>query len=268
MKLDIFFPDVNDDTNFRFHLAKTTPTGKKPIDALAKSDEDWLSWQVYRGNAKERFTVDKIVSFAQLSGRKFLFGGIFEIVDRDSNKYNVIYSDKYRDLVGRLVVEYSGENSRATVFKPSYLFSNLKVSEIYEHKFKGEQFSSFEEINHMFSAIEIIVKNEIASWKIALSSVYGIYLIADINTGKHYIGSAYGEGGIWGRWCQYVYTYHGNNADLVDLFEDKSESYFRENFKFSILEVISAISTKEEVIRKESLWKLKLSSREWGYNKN
>jgi hypothetical protein len=268
MKLHVVFPEINDDKNYRFHLAKTEPSGTKPVDALAKSDEEWLGWQIYRGKAKERFTVDSIVSFAQLSGRKFLFGGIFEIFDRTSNRYGVKYSEKYKDLIGRLVIEYRGENSRATVFKPSYILSNSIVSEIYEYRFKGEQFSSFEEINHKFTAIEIIVNNDIASWKIALGSVYGVYLITDINTGKHYIGSAYGEGGIWGRWCQYVYTYHGNNADLVDLFEDKSVSYFRENFKFSILEVISAIATKEEVIRKESLWKLKLSSREWGYNRN
>ena len=116
--------------------------------------------------------------------------------------------------------------------------------------------------------MEIIVKNELSDWKVALSSVSGIYLVSDKVAGKHYVGSAYGEGGIWDRWNSYIYDFHGNNVDLVELFEEKTETYFRENFKFAILEVMSSVRTPEEVIYKESLWKRKLFSREFGYNQN
>jgi hypothetical protein len=40
--------DLCDDKKYRFHLAKTTPKGNRPIDALAKSEETLLGWQVYR----------------------------------------------------------------------------------------------------------------------------------------------------------------------------------------------------------------------------
>jgi hypothetical protein len=50
----------------------------------------------------------------------------------------------------------------------------------------------------------------------ALASVAGVYLISDTLTGKLYVGSATGEGGIWGRWCQYV-DGHGHNIQLKRL---------------------------------------------------
>lgn len=268
MDLATIMTDLCDDKKYRFHLAKTSPKGYRPIDALAKSEETWLGWQVYRGNAKERFTVDTIVSFAQISGNKFLFGGIFNITSRSSEKYEVEYSPDYKDLIGRLVIEYLGNNTRATVFRPTHVYENSRIVALYETRFKGEPFSSFELINHNFNAIEIIIKNELPDWKVALSSVSGIYLITDEETGKHYVGSAYGGNGIWGRWCTYINSYHGNNDDLVELFKDKSESYFRENFRYSLLEVVSSSLPKEEVIRKESLWKEKLFSRKHGYNRN
>ena len=57
--------DLNNDTKYRFHLAKPS-SGSRPLDALAKSKNDWLGWQVYRGTAKERFVTDFVVSFAQI----------------------------------------------------------------------------------------------------------------------------------------------------------------------------------------------------------
>ncbi|OGT71570.1 MAG: excinuclease ABC subunit C [Gammaproteobacteria bacterium RIFCSPLOWO2_02_FULL_57_10] len=268
MRLELIMPDICEDKEYRFHLAKTAPSGKRPLDALAKSDDEWLRWQLYRGTAKERFTKDLIVTFAQISGERFLFGGIFEIKSRESKQYRVELIDRYSELIGRLVLKVHGENKRATVFKPSYVCSNSVIAGMYEHKFKGEPFSSFEKINHSFSAIELIVKNDLNDWRAALSSVNGIYLLSDEKTGKHYVGSAYGSEGIWGRWKSYVHNYHGNNEELVVLFTDKSATYFEKYFKFSILEILPFTSPKEEVIAKEVLWKRKLFSREYGYNGN
>ncbi len=171
-------------------------------------------------------------------------------------------------MIGRLIIEYQGNNQVSTVFKPSHIYSNTRISGIYEHRFKGEPFRSYDEINHDFSAMEIIVKNELRDWKVALSSVSGIYLYSDKKTGKHYVGSAHGKDGIWGRWNSYIYGFHGNNVELVELFEEKTETYFRENFKFAILEVMSSARTQDEVKDKEKLWKCKLLSGEFGYNAN
>ena len=260
--------DLNDDSLFRFHLAKTEPEGARPLDALAKSDDEWLRWQIYSGNKRERFVKEFIVSFAQISGCRFLFGGVFRIKNRGKEGYDVEYTDQHKDLIGRFILDFKGDNWRTTCFTPSYIFSNAQIQGIYESRYRGEQFKSFDEINHDFGALEVIVKNELLDWKAALSSVFGVYLITDKNTGKHYVGSAYGEEGIWGRWKSYIYSYHGNNIDLVELFKEKDDSYFKENFKFAILEIIPSTKSPAEVTYKESLWKEKLFTRKFGFNKN
>ena len=245
MNLGVLIQELNDDSKYRFHLAKTEPGGTRPLHALARSEQEWLNWQIYKGNARERFPKDSIVSFAQMNGNKFLFGGVFRIISRTGDTYEVESCEIYKDLIDRLIVEYQGKNSQGTVFNPSYIYENSKVAGIYEHKFKGEPFKSFDEINHSLSEIELIVKNDLRDWRVALSNVYGIYLISDKATGKHYVGSAYGVNGIWGRWTQYIHNFHGNNVDLVVLFEEKTEAYFKENFKFAILEVLSSVTTSE-----------------------
>lgn len=249
-------------------MAKTEPKGGKPLDALATSPARWLEWQLYRGNAQERFTRDRIVSFAQISGQRFLFGGIFQITGRENDRYDVEYTNQHRDLIGRLILELNTPNKRSTVFKPDTVYTQSHIAGLYETKFNGEPFISYELINHSFSAMEIIIHNALADWRSALSSVYGIYLITDDNTGKQYVGSAYGDNGIWGRWQHYVDHFHGSNKQLMELFEDTNATYFRENFRFSILEVLSANLAEADVIAKESLWKDKLFTRIHGYNSN
>jgi hypothetical protein len=266
MKLDSIFSELNDDNKYRFHLAKQEPEGTRPIDVLARNQDEWLGWQLYRGEKKERFVKDGIVSFAQMSGNKFLFGGIFNITNREGDEYEVEYSDKYKELVGRLVIDYLGDNSRGTVFTPSYIFTYSKISCIYEYKYQGEPFVSYDNINHDFEHLEIIIKNQLNDWRVALSCVFGIYLFTDQKTGKHYVGSASGTNGIWGRWSEYIHVYHGGNKELIDLYELHSEEYFKENFKFTLLEIMPTTKTPDEVIQREEMWKRKLLSVEFGYN--
>jgi len=266
MKLELIFSQLNDNSEFRFHLAKQEPGGTRPIDVLARSLDEWASWQVYRGKNKERFIKNKIVSFAQISGSKFLFGGIFTITSREYKSYEVKLDSPYSELIGRLVIDYKGNNKRATVFTPAYIFLHTSVSAIYEHKYQGERFISYDKINHSFESIDIVIRNGLNDWKVALSNVFGVYLLTDTRTGKQYVGSAYGSQGIWGRWSDYIYGYHGNNKELKELYAIHSQEYFEKHFKFSILEVLSTSLAPEEVILRESLWKSKLLSVQFGYN--
>jgi len=266
MKLNSLLPDLNNDDVYRFHLAKQERGGTRPIDVLARSQSEWLGWQLYRGNKKERFIKDIVISFAQISGSKFLFGGVFNIINRQGEEYEVEYSDQYKELIGRLVIDYVGDNSRGTVFTPSYIFSNSRISCIYEYKYQGEPFTSYDDINHDFEHLDIIIRNQLNDWKVALSNVFGVYLLTDKQTGRYYIGSAYGADGIWGRWSDYVYGFHGNNKELKELYALHTAKYFKDNFKFTILEIMPTTKTPDEVIQRESMWKRKLLSIEFGYN--
>jgi len=98
------------------------------------------------------------------------------------------------------------------------------------------------------------------TWMNALSSVNGIYLIRDKSSGKLYVGSAYGEDGIYGRWLHYAHSGDGGNKELKGLDPNQ--------FEFSILEIIPPTSSPEEVIHRENRWKEKLGTRVFGLNAN
>lgn len=98
------------------------------------------------------------------------------------------------------------------------------------------------------------------------TTVSGVYLILDSETGDQYVGSAYGDEGVWGRWSQYAKNGHGGNARLRKLVKDGSD--YPAAFRYSLLQVLPRTHTKNEVIRWEVLYKKKLGSRAFGLNLN
>ena len=91
------------------------------------------------------------------------------------------------------------------------------------------------------------------SWQEALSQWRGIYYIFDATDGKGYVGSAYGEDNLWGRWRNYKQTGHGGNKLLRQRRPDE--------FRFSILELTAISMNADDVIRLESTWKERLHTR-------
>jgi hypothetical protein len=87
----------------------------------------------------------------------------------------------------------------------------------------------------------------------------------DNKKGKAYVGSAYGKGGIWQRWCRYAKTDHGDNAKMKALLEAKGASYAK-HFQYAILEIADPQDTKKQVQEREKHWTKVLMSRDFGYN--
>ena len=120
-----------------------------------------------------------------------------------------------------------------------------------------------------FAELKKIIKNpdSHSHWYDSLTRLQAIYLIFDKNSGYQYIGTTYGEKGLWQRWETYVSgDGTGGNKNLVALKEKNHEFY--KSFQFSILEVLSKTSGKEYCIQKETIWKKKLGSRAYGLNCN
>ena len=71
---------------------------------------------------------------------------------------------------------------------------------------KKKVFSGFEDLVLSYDELKEIVDNQDVydAWHTALSSVYAVYLIVDGEGGMQYVGSAYGEGGLFDRWKCYV----------------------------------------------------------------
>jgi hypothetical protein len=128
-------------------------------------------------------------------------------------------------------------------------------------------FPGYNNVLMSHTELSLLVSKEEPSWKAALSSVGGIYLITDTMVGKLYVGSACGEGGIWQRWRAYAETGHGNNTELRVLLTQQGTKYAH-NFQYSILEIADLQDSVEEICARECHWKKVLLSREFGYNAN
>ena len=96
------------------------------------------------------------------------------------------------------------------------------------------------------------------SWADRPGQWRGIYLIVDEKDGARYVGSAYGEENLFGRWRAHVSREKGVTKELA-IRSPKS-------FRFSILELLSPTATPEEVTQKENRWMDRLHTRRFGLN--
>lgn len=85
-----------------------------------------------------------------------------------------------------------------------------------------------------------------------LESWRGIYLIKDLTDGRCYVGSAYGQDNLLGRWLSYGRSGHGGNVLL--------RGRAPENFQFSILERLPETADPRQVISRENSWKARLGT--------
>lgn len=260
---------IEDPKAYKLHLASWN--GKlHPLDVFVESSAEWRRWNEYKGKRND-WTRDRVLSLMQFYPRPdmWLFGGAFQVVDRLGDRYVLDPVAGFEKYVGRLLVafhRYQGMRGRAFALEPH--LTKLTVAQILPQVYAGESFPGFEEINHDFGTLEAIFRTGRADWKAALESVKGVYLITDRANGRKYVGSAYGDAGIWSRWSCYMGTGHGWNDELITLLRQKGLGYARENFRFSILEIMVRSTPDEEVLKREKHWKNALATREHGYNKN
>jgi len=147
------------------------------------------------------------------------------------------------------------------------IIDNLSVVEILRERIEIRDFPGYENVNIKFLELKKIIEKEEKSWKSALSNIKGVYLISDKNSGKLYVGAAYGEKAFWNRWTDYVRTMTGGNKELEKILHDNSIEYVK-NFNFSILEIHSKLTDDNFIQEREKYWKKILLTRKFGYNKN
>lgn len=198
----------------------------------------------------------------------WLFGGVFRVVQRHADRYEVALTKDGQGFLGRLKLR-SPYRERATRVKLENHYANLEVAEILRERYSGRPFPGFEDIDLSFEELEALVRNSRPDWRAALGSVKGVYLISDTVTGKRYIGSAYGDQGIWSRWCAYAATGHGGNVELRALVRDPSLEYCRRSFRFAFLEYRPSATSDDTILAREAFWKRILLTRgELGLNRN
>ncbi len=252
--------------NAKLHFAIGAKVRLEPLYAFYKNE--FQSWQ--ESQNQKNFGKNYIVSLIFYAKHEWLFAGVYRQLGLEKIDSKYYYKTELQDvgkeLIGRLIIRYE-KTFRASYPHLGNHINHLQLLEILREPYTVEPFPGFENIRIGFDLLKAIIAQEEKTWKTALSSVKGIYVITDTANGRLYIGSAYGDESLWKRWSEYTKNGHSGNKNLKDLL-NKSGTDYASNFQFSILETRNTTTDKDEIIRRESFWKSVLLTREFGYNSN
>lgn len=267
--LRLLDPEVSPDRT-KVHLA-TWNGIDEPLD-LFRADrfEEWQTDQNQRNFEREYV----LALIAMPEAHQWLFGGIYtshgaqeyQRRTRTAFRYDLREVDSLAELKGRLVVQFERPGRQSYLRAENWIDAML-VAEILPERLSIQPFPGFKLIDVSKAELDQIVRRRIESWRSALSSVSGVYLISDRATGKLYVGSAYGEGGFWQRWTSYADCGHGGNVELRALIATEGPERCA-SFRYSILEIADVATSPEAVIARETHWKRVLMTREHGLNSN
>lgn len=254
------------------------------IDLFRKDRKLFYLYQSFQGR-RVFDNCNYLISYIGMPGTYANFVGVFKVGERHSveeRKYNDIFqscltqdrelfagSHYYYDLQevsgleelkGRIIIDW-GSGGIAFI-------QNNTDKEIFEILPAGyvKEFPGFLDFTLDFDELENLIGHPESNkeWKTLLSSVAGVYLILDNRNGNQYVGSAYGQYGIWGRWATYVRTKHGGNKKLKALIKNDEDCF--KKFTFTILQTLPKTLTDREVIGCEKKFKIKLGTRAFGLN--
>ncbi len=257
----------------KVHLAKFNGQDD-PLDVYVSGTfDEWQEWQSQK-NFKRRFVVS-LIRAGHL--QRWLYAGMFTVEGYEPLKVRSGWDKAfYRYRLSRIAVtdEYAGRmyvhsnyKSRAAYLKGETLVDDLRIQEISPVKLTFGEFPGYRQLTLTRDQLRLIIFNNLPTWRTALSTVKGIYLLTDTLTQQLYIGQANSLGGFWNRWCDYFKTGHGGNKGLIEELGTADEERLR-GINFSILEVMDPNATESEINQRESHWKKILLSRVVGYNRN
>lgn len=251
------------------------------IEKYHNDKDGLLLGNFYNSSKRKWFKEGQIViGLAQISGKDWLLFDISRITKDynrlgkpDVKKISYFYDrevlKEYEKYFGRLVVKFHKNNAYVKV-NGKRLETDFEVKEILSDDLtEKEKFVGYENVDLSWSDLKRVLKLE--DWRTALENQKGVYLITDIKTNKRYVGSAYGENMMLGRWKHYAESGHGGNKDLKKLVEEKGIEYIKNNFRYSILDIYKAKTDDKIIIKREHWWgKILLTDSKtgFGYNMN
>ena len=198
----------------------------------------------------------------------WLFCGVYRVLERLPDRYVVELEREGAAFIGRLKLR-SHDKQRATRVNFENHSPSFEVAEILPEPCSGRPFPDFEGVHLSFEELERLVRKGRSDWRSALQSVKGIDLITDASRRRRYVGTAYGDAGIWSRWCTYVETGHGGNVELRHLLEEAGIKHFRGSLRFALLETRSVATPDDIILQRETFWKQILLTRgDKGFNRN
>ncbi|MGI6458636.1 MAG: GIY-YIG nuclease family protein [Candidatus Hydrogenedentales bacterium] len=160
--------------------------------------------------------------------------------------FDLVLTDFYKKWKGRLVVEWPTQG-RAWWRRAHR--SEFPIHAVLEESCFVGRMPNWQEIEFRWEELALLPKR----WQTAISQWRGIYYIFDRSDGRGYVGSAYGENNLLGRWRNYAAKGDGGNKLLR-----KRDPH---NFVFTILQRVSPDMDAQDVIQVENSWKQRLHTR-------
>lgn len=237
-----------------------------PIELFKGNNQKLYDGHFWNYSKNKSFKKDQVaVGFIKLGNDKWLLFDI-SIITKDLNKLNAVGYEyetlvKYEKYFGRLIIQFKNK-SQNLIRKAESVIGECEVYELISDTFENDNFPGYDNVNLSWEKLKCVIEKK--DWKTALENQKGVYLITDVISGKRYVGSAYGENMIFGRWKSYVETCHGGNKDLKLL----NKEYIKSNFRYSILEIYKSTTDDKFIIAREHYWMNVLLSKDkrFGYN--
>lgn len=240
-----------------------------PIETFKNNEiETLLAGQYWNYNKNKSFKNGQItLGFIRIKSNEN-FWLLFHIgkITKDLNVLNGIGYEfetlsEYEKYFGRLIIKFKN-TSQNMIRNSESVINDCEVSQILPDTFDNDLFPGYDKVNISWDEMCRVLEKD--NWKTALQNQKGVYLLTDTSNGKKYVGSAYGENMILGRWRAYVKTGHGGNVGLRQLDFD----HIKRNFKYSILDIYKSTTDDQLILERENWWKEILQSRKFGYNEN
>ena len=239
-----------------------------PVDFFKNDDFDaLLQGQYWNYNRNKSFKNGQItIGLIRLNENDqwllFHVGRITKDLNKlDGVGYEYEVLNEFEKYFGRLIIRFKN-NSQNMIRLANSVIDNCEVHQILPDTFDNDIFPGYDKVNVSWNDLSRVITKE--SWKTALQNQKGVYLISDSSNGKKYVGSAYGENMILGRWKSYIKAGHGGNIELKKL----SFAYIKQNFKYSVLDIFKSTIDDQSILEREIWWKEVLQTREFGYNIN
>jgi len=264
---DILRLDNLNNVKIRFNLMFAQ--NWNPIELFKNGDmSTMLAGQYWNYNKNKSYKGGQItVGLVKIKSNED-FWLLFHIgqVTKDLNILNGVgyeYQDlpEYEKYVGRLIVRFKNK-AQTMIRNAESVIEDCYISQILPDTFDNDLFPGYEKVNVSWDELRRIIEKD--NWKTALQNQKGIYIMTDILNGKMYVGSAYGEHMILGRWRAYINNEHGGKVRLKIL----SFNYIKQNFRHSILGIYKSTTDDQIIIDREIWWKKVLQSKKFGYNEN
>ncbi|MBK0419139.1 GIY-YIG nuclease family protein [Leucobacter sp. CSA1] len=176
--------------------------------------------------------------------------------DGERRVFDLVASEHMEDLQHRLVIEWRSPRSWWMRAATAASYAVMGIADAEPVPFPG-----FDHLILDYALLQAVMReHRYASWRTALSSVMGVYLITDTRDGRQYVGKADGAESIRQRWNVYAANGHGGNVELRSLNPA--------SFRFSLLRVFDPATPASVIDAAESHFKTALDTRRHGLNRN